>query len=205
VVLPFGILDVVMYRDDYRTKNRIPTVEVTDIPFDVDNKTLVLVDDVIFTGRTIRAALDALIDLGRPSCIQLAVLVDRGHREMPIKADFVGKNYPTGEDQEIRVKMKEYDGEDEILLGVPTLTLYGPSNPLLFKPPGEEHGVVRKAMPCVPCGLHGCENSGVSRCMDELTVDEVWEELDSRLRRYLFEKKEPCDQGKLVLPAARGL
>jgi len=103
-----------MYRDDYRTKNRLPAVEITDIPFNIDNKKLVLIDDVIYTGRTIRAALDALIDLGRPSGIQLAVMVDRGHREMPIRPDYVGKNCPTAANEEISVKVKECDGVDVI-------------------------------------------------------------------------------------------
>jgi len=116
VKLPLGILDVVMYRDDFRTKHKLPTIEVTHIPFDVDNKILVLVDDVIYTGRTVRAALDALIDFGRPARIQLAVLVDRGHREMPIKPDYVGKNFPTAPGEEVRVLVKEVDNEDGIQL-----------------------------------------------------------------------------------------
>ena len=114
--IPVGILDVVMYRDDFRTKHKLPNVEVTDIPFNIDEKTLILVDDVIYTGRTIRAALDALVDYGRASKIQLACLVDRGHREMPIKADYVGKNFPTANNEEIRVNMKECDNKDNILL-----------------------------------------------------------------------------------------
>ncbi len=116
VKLPLGILDVVMYRDDFRTKHKLPTIGVTHIPFDVDNKMLVLVDDVIYTGRTVRAALDALIDFGRPARIQLAVLVDRGHREMPIKPDYVGKNFPTAPGEEVRVLVKEVDNEDGIQL-----------------------------------------------------------------------------------------
>ncbi len=116
VKLPVGVLDVVMYRDDFRMKTKLPRVEVTDIPFDVDGKILILVDDVIYTGRTIRAALDALMDFGRPAAIQLAVLVDRGHRELPIKPDYVGKNIPTSIGEEVRVMIKEIDGKDEILL-----------------------------------------------------------------------------------------
>ena len=116
VKLPVGVLDVVMYRDDFRMKTKLPRVEVTDIPFNVDGKILILVDDVIYTGRTIRAALDALMDFGRPAAIQLAVLVDRGHRELPIKPDYVGKNIPTSIGEEVRVMIKEIDGRDEILL-----------------------------------------------------------------------------------------
>ncbi|MDD5765516.1 MAG: bifunctional pyr operon transcriptional regulator/uracil phosphoribosyltransferase PyrR [Candidatus Marinimicrobia bacterium] len=116
VKMQVGVLDVVMYRDDFRMKNRLPRVEITNIPFVVDGKILILVDDVIYTGRTIRAALDALMDFGRPSSIQLAVLIDRGHREMPIKADYIGRNVPTSPGEEVRVLMKESDGEDAILL-----------------------------------------------------------------------------------------
>ncbi len=116
IEIPVGVLDVVMYRDDFRQKYKLPAVEVTDIPFGIDEKNLILVDDVVYTGRTIRAALDALVDFGRAAKIQLAVLVDRGHREMPIKADYIGKNFPTAEDEEIRVKVKEIDDEDCILL-----------------------------------------------------------------------------------------
>ena len=114
--IPFGILDVTLYRDDFRTKLKQPVVQVTDIPFDIDGMNVILVDDVLYTGRTTRAALDALMDFGRPARIQLAVLVDRGHRELPIKADFVGKNIPTSIGEEIQVKMKETDGEDCVLL-----------------------------------------------------------------------------------------
>ncbi|MCF7886492.1 MAG: bifunctional pyr operon transcriptional regulator/uracil phosphoribosyltransferase PyrR [Candidatus Marinimicrobia bacterium] len=114
--VPVGILDVVMYRDDFRSKNKLPKLKVTDIPFDVDNKKLILVDDVIYTGRTVRAALDALTDLGRPASIKLAVLIDRGHREMPIMPNFVGKEFKTAPEEEIRVKVKEIDDKDEILL-----------------------------------------------------------------------------------------
>lgn len=114
--IPVGVLDTVMYRDDYRMKKQLPATEITEIPFDVDDKILVLVDDVIYTGRTIRAAMDALMDFGRPSAIQLAVLIDRGHRELPIKADYIGKSVPTARNEEVKVHMKEFDGRDEILL-----------------------------------------------------------------------------------------
>ncbi|HFE52528.1 MAG TPA: bifunctional pyr operon transcriptional regulator/uracil phosphoribosyltransferase PyrR [Bacteroidetes bacterium] len=114
--VPLGTLDITLYRDDFRRRLRQPVVQTTDIPFDIDDKNVVLVDDVLYTGRTTRAALDALMDFGRPSRIQLAVLVDRGHRELPIKADFVGKNVPTSIGEEVRVHLKEVDGEDAVLL-----------------------------------------------------------------------------------------
>lgn len=114
--VPGGILDVTLYRDDFRLKFKQPQVQATQIDFDLDEKNIVLVDDVIYTGRTVRAALDALMDLGRAARIQLAVLVDRGHRELPIKPDFVGKNVPTSIGEEVRVRVKEIDGEDAIYL-----------------------------------------------------------------------------------------
>jgi pyrimidine operon attenuation protein/uracil phosphoribosyltransferase len=114
--VPTGFLDVTLYRDDFRTRLKQPSVEVTNIPFAIDDKNIVLVDDVLYTGRTIRAALDALMDFGRPSRIYLATLVDRGHRELPIKADFVGKNIPTSIGEEIQVKMIEIDKEDAVEL-----------------------------------------------------------------------------------------
>jgi pyrimidine operon attenuation protein / uracil phosphoribosyltransferase len=114
--VPLGVLDVTLYRDDFRLKFKQPQVQVTHIDFDIDEKNIILVDDVLYTGRTIRAALDALMDLGRPARIQLAVLVDRGHRELPIKPDFVGKNVPTSFGEEVRVRMVEHDGEDAIIL-----------------------------------------------------------------------------------------
>jgi len=112
----YGILDVTLYRDDFRTRLKQPEISVTNITFDVNEKDVVLIDDVLYTGRTVRAALDALMDLGRPNTIQLCVLVDRGHRELPIKADFVGKNIPTSINEEVRVKLKEIDGEDAVYL-----------------------------------------------------------------------------------------
>ena len=111
-----GSLDITLYRDDLLGKLEQPEFKGTDIIFDITGKDVILVDDVLFTGRTIRAALDELIDLGRPKTIQLAVLVDRGHRQLPIKADFVGKNVPTSIDESIRVHLKESDGGDEVLL-----------------------------------------------------------------------------------------
>jgi len=114
--VPMGVLDVTLYRDDFRIKFKRPQVQITHIDFDVDEKNLILVDDVIYTGRTVRAALDALMDLGRAARIQFVALVDRGHRELPIKPDFVGKNIPTSLGEEVRVRMVESDGEDAILL-----------------------------------------------------------------------------------------
>jgi len=116
VEMPIGILDVTMYRDDFRIALKQPSVKVTTIPFDIEGITVVLVDDVFYTGRTVRSALDALMDFGRPGRVRLAVLVDRGHRELPLKADFIGKNIPTAQDEEIRVRMVEEDGVDEVTL-----------------------------------------------------------------------------------------
>ena len=114
--LPLGILDITMYRDDFRERLKQPVVQQTEIPFDIYEKNVVLVDDVLYTGRTTRAALEALMAFGRPAKIQLAVLVDRGHRELPIKPDYVGKNIPTSIGEEVQVKMREVDDEDCVLL-----------------------------------------------------------------------------------------
>ncbi len=111
-----GILDVTLYRDDFRTRLKQPEVSVTDISFDLTEKDVILIDDVLYTGRTVRAALDAIVDLGRPNTIQFCVLIDRGHREMPITADYVGKNIPTSINEEIKVKMTEIDNEDAVYL-----------------------------------------------------------------------------------------
>ncbi len=115
-VLPVGVLDVTMYRDDVFQKIKQPQVQVTAIEFNIDGKTVVIVDDVLYTGRTIRAALDAIVDVGRPTLIQLAVLVDRGHRELPIRADYIGKSIPTSQGEEIKVKVKEVDDQDGVFL-----------------------------------------------------------------------------------------
>lgn len=114
--VPMGILDITLYRDDLTEVGLQPKVRETRIPFDLNGKAVVLVDDVLYTGRTARAALDALIDQGRPSRIYLAVLVDRGHRELPIRADFVGKNLPTSKSEVVKVKTLEDDGEDAVEL-----------------------------------------------------------------------------------------
>jgi pyrimidine operon attenuation protein/uracil phosphoribosyltransferase len=114
--LPLGILDVTLYRDDFRTRIKQPEVSVSDITFDLNEKDVILVDDVLYTGRTVRSALNALMDLGRPDSIQLFILVDRGHRELPIRADYVGKNIPTSQYEEIKVRLSEVDDEDAIYL-----------------------------------------------------------------------------------------
>jgi pyrimidine operon attenuation protein/uracil phosphoribosyltransferase len=114
--VPTGALDITLYRDDLmRTAvGAQPVIRKTEIPFSIDDKRILLVDDVLYTGRTIRAALDALIEFGRPRAIQLVVLVDRGHRELPIKADYVGKNLPTSQTQSVQVHLLEIDGRDEV-------------------------------------------------------------------------------------------
>ena len=116
VDVPTGALDITLYRDDLmrHAVGPQPVVRSTEIPFSIDDKRILLVDDVLYTGRTIRAALDALIDFGRPKSIQLVVLVDRGHRELPIKADYVGKNIPTSPSESVRVHLEDTDGRDEI-------------------------------------------------------------------------------------------
>ncbi len=111
-----GTLDISMYRDDLDLRGNPPMVKNTDISFDLNAKQVVLVDDVLFTGRSARAAMDAISDLGRPQRIQLAVLIDRGHRELPIRADYVGKNVPTSRKERIHVRLKEEDGEDLVTL-----------------------------------------------------------------------------------------
>ena len=116
--LPLGILDITMYRDDI-AKLKAPTVKKTDIPFNVNDMTIVLVDDVLHTGRTTRAAIDAIMDLGRPNKIQLAVLVDRGSRELPIQPDYTGIFYTAAPEEEISVKLREIDGKDEVVLSTP--------------------------------------------------------------------------------------
>jgi len=114
--VPVGALDITLYRDDLTSVASGPVVHKTEIDFDITDKNIVLVDDVLYTGRTVRAALDALIDFGRPKSIQLAVLVDRGHRELPIRADFVGKNIPTSKNETIEVRLEESDGQDEVVI-----------------------------------------------------------------------------------------
>jgi pyrimidine operon attenuation protein/uracil phosphoribosyltransferase len=114
--IPLGILDITLYRDDLSQLDYHPLVRKTEVPFSITGKKVVLVDDVLYTGRTVRAAMDALMDLGRPQLIQLAVLIDRGHRELPIRADFVGKNVPTSRKEQINVSLLEIDGEDKVTI-----------------------------------------------------------------------------------------
>ncbi len=116
VQVDMGILDISVYRDDLTVFNQDPVLNSTDIPFSVVNKNVILVDDVIYTGRTVRAAMDAIMAIGRAATIQLAVLVDRGHRELPIRSDFVGKNIPTSKSEVVAVHLKEYDGETNVQL-----------------------------------------------------------------------------------------
>lgn len=114
--LPVGYLDITLYRDDLKEKSEMPKVMGTSVDFDVNGKDIIMVDDVIFTGRTARAAMDALMDMGRPKRIELAVMVDRGHRELPIRADYVGKNIPTSLEEIIQVMVSSIDGENRVLL-----------------------------------------------------------------------------------------
>ncbi|MFY9269330.1 MAG: bifunctional pyr operon transcriptional regulator/uracil phosphoribosyltransferase PyrR [Candidatus Manganitrophaceae bacterium] len=114
--IPIGDLDITLYRDDLSKKKESPLLKKTEIPFDISGRRVVLVDDVLYTGRTIRAAMDGLIDLGRPEQIQLAVLIDRGHRELPIRADYVGKNLPTAANEKVEVLLEEAGGEDRVVL-----------------------------------------------------------------------------------------
>ncbi len=113
-IIPVGKLDITLYRDDLTEKNRDPVINSSEIPEDIENKIVILVDDVLYTGRTTRAALDAVTDIGRPQTIQLAVLIDRGHRELPIRADYVGKNVPTSKKEIVKVELSEVDGKDQV-------------------------------------------------------------------------------------------
>jgi len=124
--IPVGSLDIAFYRDDLNIRKEQPVVRRTEVPFEVTDLKIILVDDVLFTGRSIRAAMDALMDLGRPAAIELSVLIDRGHRELPIKADYVGKNIPTALSETVEVQLKEEGFEDRVILK-------SPSNPTLLK------------------------------------------------------------------------
>ena len=116
IKVPVGILDITLYRDDLTTIDEQPQVHKTEIDFDITGKTIILVDDVLYPGRTVRCALDALIDFGRPQYIRLAVLIDRGHRELPIRADYIGKNVPTALKETVQVRLKQTDGKDEVAI-----------------------------------------------------------------------------------------
>ena len=116
--IPVGALDITLYRDDLTAIGPQPIVQPTELPFELSDLQIILVDDVLYTGRTVRAALDALVDYGRPAVIQLAVLVDRGHRELPIRPDYIGKNLPTAPEEIVLVRLAETDGVDEVVLGV---------------------------------------------------------------------------------------
>ncbi|MEX0928525.1 MAG: bifunctional pyr operon transcriptional regulator/uracil phosphoribosyltransferase PyrR [Balneolales bacterium] len=112
--VPMGVLDITFYRDDYRTRSNMPTVRITEIPFDLQGKDVVLVDDVLYTGRTVRSAMEALMSFGRPNSIRFCCMIDRGHRELPIIADYVGMHVPTHTHEEIQVALTELDGEDAV-------------------------------------------------------------------------------------------
>jgi pyrimidine operon attenuation protein/uracil phosphoribosyltransferase len=116
IEVPVGILDITLYRDDLSTLSEQPVVNSTNIPFDINGKIVVMVDDVLYTGRTARAAMDALIDMGRPNAIQFAVLIDRGHRELPIRADYVGKNVPTSKSEVVNVQVAEFDQCNRVII-----------------------------------------------------------------------------------------
>lgn len=116
ISLPVGSLDITFYRDDLSPQSENPCIRCSHVPFDVTGKHVVLVDDVLFTGRTVRAAIEAVFSLGRPASIQLAILIDRGHRELPIRADFIGKNIPTAKSERINVRVSQYDGENAVVL-----------------------------------------------------------------------------------------
>jgi pyrimidine operon attenuation protein / uracil phosphoribosyltransferase len=120
IEIPLGILDITLYRDDLTTLDYQPVVHRTEVPHSIHGKKVILVDDVLFTGRTVRAALDAIMDIGRPKEIQLAVLVDRGHRELPVRADYVGKNLPTSSKEVVSVRLQEIDQEDRVVLNEKT-------------------------------------------------------------------------------------
>jgi pyrimidine operon attenuation protein / uracil phosphoribosyltransferase len=118
--VPLGDVDIAFYRDDLAMRPSAPVVQSTHLEFPVDGRTIVIVDDVLYTGRTVRAAIDEIFDYGRPARVQLAVLVDRGHRELPIRPDYVGKNIPTSQDQRVNVRVEEVDGVDEVTIGPAT-------------------------------------------------------------------------------------
>jgi pyrimidine operon attenuation protein/uracil phosphoribosyltransferase len=115
--VPLGTVDISFYRDDFAIRPSAPVVHATELEFSVDGRTIVIVDDVLYTGRTVRSAIEEVFDFGRPARVQLAVLVDRGHRELPIRPDYVGKNIPTSQEQRVNVRVQEVDGQDEVTIG----------------------------------------------------------------------------------------
>ena len=127
--VPLGDLDISFYRDDYAIRPSAPIVHATHLEFSIDGRTIVIVDDVLYTGRTVRAAIDAMFDYGRPARVQLAVLVDRGHRELPIRPDYVGKNIPTSQEERVNVCVEEIDGVDEVTIGPAPTSIAHPSTP----------------------------------------------------------------------------
>lgn len=140
VKVPVGLMDISLYRDDVRSKHDQPIVQRTDILFDVAGRNIILVDDVLFTGRTIRAALDQIIDFGRPKTIQLAVLVDRGHRELPIKADYVGVNIPTAKSDQVVLEVKEKEGADRVYVVKNQVKAAKPSKSTKTTKPAQKKG-----------------------------------------------------------------
>jgi pyrimidine operon attenuation protein/uracil phosphoribosyltransferase len=144
IKVPVGALDITMYRDDLQTIGHNPVIGMTEITGDITDRIVVLVDDVLFTGRTVRAALDEMIDFGRPRAIQLAVLVDRGHREFPIRADFVGKNVPTSNKETVEVLLNETDGEEVVILSDVVMEPEGPEEEIEDRPFVPEKKVKRK-------------------------------------------------------------
>lgn len=124
--IDFGVIDITLYRDDLSHSAEQPVLKGTDLPFSISGKRIVLVDDVLFTGRTVRAALDAIVDFGRPDCVELAVLADRGHRELPIRPDYVGKNFPTKKEEFVRVRLQEMGFEDGVYIIKPGASVRDP-------------------------------------------------------------------------------
>lgn len=145
IEVPLGDLDIAFYRDDVTLRGGAPVVHSTHLDFDIDGRTIVIVDDVMFTGRTVRAAIEALFDYGRPARVQLAVLADRGHRELPVRPDYIGKNLPTARSERVNVHLTEIDGEDSVSIATPQEAAFG-------RPEGERH--LQNAGPDAPRRNH---------------------------------------------------
>lgn len=157
VRVPVGAIDITLYRDDLQMISQVPIVGETAIKGDITGRVIILVDDVLFTGRTVRAALDELIDFGRPRAIQLAVLVDRGHREFPIRADFVGKNVPTSPNETVEVLLAEIDGEEQVVLGeIVEEEAQAPPEQKGVTMPAKAKKKTAKKSPCKPKAKKGC-------------------------------------------------